>query len=309
MSYIKCNICRSSKYQLLFKGKDRLHRVDNTLFNVVKCSNCGLVYLNPQPNQKELIKYYPKNYGPYKNINDVKFGFFSRNLKKIIKKINQNNRRIKPIESSAVNYLDFGCGGGINLEGVKKLHPNWNLYGLDNNEFACKKTREKGFEVFCGDILEINLPKNFFDIVNMSHVIEHLNHPRKILEKINSSIKSGGNLIVSTPNFNSLEAKLFKNYWYALDVPRHLFFFTPETIKILLSKVGFKINNVKYEIKPEIIIKSFYYIIGKEDIRVNPFNWRFFYPVNIILSLFHKSSVMTINAKKVRDIFKLNKSI
>lgn len=198
--------------------------------------------------------------------------------------------------------MDFGCGSGINLEGVKKLHSDWNLYGLDNNKFACQRAREKGFNVFYGDILDIDLPKSFFDIINMSHILEHLSDPKKTLIKVNRLLKMNGNLIISVPNFNCLEAKLFRKYWHELDVPRHLFHFTPKTISVLLNNTGYIIDSIKYEIKPEVIIKSLYYIFNKKDLRINPIIWRVFKPINIILSLCHETSVITVRANKAKNI-------
>lgn len=146
--------------------------------------------LKPQPSQEELKEYYPEDYGPYRENGLFKYGILSRFLKKIL--IKSKNRNIdnriyqNSVDRSTLNYLDFGCGGGEQLARTKMLHPNWNLYGLDNNEFACRNTKKKGFKIFHGDILQIDMPQNFFDIVNMSHVIEHLNEPKLTMLKINS---------------------------------------------------------------------------------------------------------------------------
>ncbi len=302
MNHIKCINCNSEKYQLLFKGKDRLHKVTDTLFNIVKCSDCGLVYLNPQPNQVELKKYYPDCYGPYRGGSDVKYGYISRHLRKIKNIFKKQNKNKLKIDHSIENYLDFGCGSVSNLEKVKTLHPNWNIFGSDNNELICKEVKEKGFKVFCGDILNLNLPRDFFNIVNMSHVIEHLNNPKETLIKINRSTKMNGDIVITTPNFDSLEFKLFKSYWFGLEIPRHLYFFTKKTIYNLLNNTGFKIINIQYDIKPETIIRSIYYIIGKKDLRVNPIVWRIFKPINIILSLLRTSSIITVKAKKISNV-------
>ncbi len=304
MIKIACNICGSNDYDFLFSGRDRFCRVDNQLFDVVKCRNCGLAYINPQPTQSELKKYYPEDYSPYENnLNTFKLGWFSKTLKKTRDKFRKNNPPLKVngqtiIKETPINYLDFGCGGGFNLERIKKDHPTWNLYGLDNNDFACAKTRQKGFTVFCGDISEIEIPEGFFDVVNMRQVLEHLNDPKAVLLKINKILKSDGQLIISLPNFNSLAARLFRQYWYDLDVPRHLFFFTPETLAVLLEKTGFSVKKIEYEkeLKAEII--SLYYLLGRTDLRINPIIWRMLRPIASILHKFKKTSVMVVHAVK-----------
>jgi len=299
MEIIRCNICGSKDYRILFENKDRLHKIDAVLFNVVKCSNCGLVYLNPQPTPEELKRYYPENYGPYQaNSETFKFSPLSIFLKGMRRLIKNKIKKPRIIDRSVKNYLDFGCGGGSHLERIKILHPNWNLYGLDNNEVACKETQEKGFKVFCGDVLEMDLPESFFDIVNMKHVIEHLNDPKGTLEKINKTMKNGGEIIISTPNFNSWTAKLFRSHWYALDTPRHLFLFTIKTLTMLLHKTRFSIQRVEYSDDSKIAIKSFYYLRGRDDLEISPITWRILNPFSKVLSLFGRTSIVTVRAKK-----------
>ncbi|MFH1997250.1 MAG: class I SAM-dependent methyltransferase [Patescibacteria group bacterium] len=303
MQIINCNFCGSNKYKILFTNTDRLHKTDNQFFNIVKCSNCGLVYLNPQPSAMELVRYYPKQYGPYQNDNPV---FYYSPISKILRKIwhflkyiiNKHNNKKNIVDTSVKNYLDFGCGSGHQLESVKKLHPFWNFYGLDVNHIACRQTIKKGFKVFCGDIATLNLPKNFFDIVNMNHVVEHLNNPKETLMQIKEILKINGCIIISTPNFDSWAAKIFKSYWYAIDTPRHLFLFTPKHLSLLLCEMNFNIKKITYDPGPKVAIKSFYYFWHKKDLRINPWIWKLCKPISYILSIFGKTSIMTILCEK-----------
>ncbi|MBI3631649.1 MAG: class I SAM-dependent methyltransferase [Candidatus Staskawiczbacteria bacterium] len=302
MKEIKCNLCGSEKYELLFNNYDRLLKIDSEKFSVVRCKNCNLVYLNPQPTAEELIEHYPAQYGPYQDNDEIfKYGFLSRELRKIKRFFNKVKERStlnkKIVDEKSINYLDFGCGGGKQLEDVRKLHPSWKLYGLDNNKIACENAKSKGFEVFCGDFLQINMSDDFFDQVNMSHVIEHLNDPKSVLQKMNKIIKKGGSLVISTPNFDSLAAKLFRKNWWALETPRHLFLFTPATLLQLLKETGFEVGGVSFNKGPKVEIRSLYYLIGKQDTKINPFIWRLFKPITNILSYFGKTSIMTVYAK------------
>lgn len=303
MIKIRCNICGSSSYQFLFHGQDRLLKADGRLFNVVKCNLCGLAYLNPQPSQEELKEYYPENYDQYHDGAAVfKYGFFSRFIKFFLdsyKKDGSAPNCGQPNSAEpAINYLDFGCGGGAHLKKLKKEHPAWHFYGLDNNDFACEQTKQKGFEVFCGDIAEIELPENFFDVVNMSHALEHLNDPKRALLKVNGILKKGGKVIIALPNFDSLAAKLFKKYWQALEAPRHLFFFTPRTAALLLKQAGLAVNGISFTKGARVEILSLYYWLRKKDMRINPIVWRIFKPIAFVLYKLKKTSVMTISAEK-----------
>ena len=304
MILIKCNLCGSERHELLFRSRDRQLKINDNLFNIVKCRDCGLVFINPQPEDDELKKYYPASYGPYQKDDAVfKYGFFSRLISKVVKSVKKSSRVAQKQEVSAgpaINYLDFGCGGGEQMEAVRRLHPSWNLCGLDNSAFACANTEKKGFKVFCGDALTIDLPRDFFDIVNMNHVVEHLRDPMATIEKIRASLKAGGKIVVSTPNFDSLAAKIFKGYWYATDSPRHLTLFTPQTLARLLKKNNFFIRSIEYDKYPKVEIRSFYYLFGKNDLRISPILWNIFRPVALILSLFGKTSNMKIVAEKIK---------
>lgn len=302
MVTIRCDLCGSEKHKFLFRSRDRLLKIDDALFNIVKCEDCGLVFINPQPTAEELVKYYPASYGAYNEDDGVfKYGFFSRLARKIkrifinqddnIKKINNSNE--KPI-----NYLDFGCAGGEKMEFVSRAHPSWSIYGLDNSAFACANAEKRGFKIFCGDALTIDLPENFFDVINMSHVVEHLHSPKETLQKVNRMLSPEGRLIIYTPNLDSLAAKIFGSYWFATDCPRHLFLFTTRTLSHMLFEAGFEVEKIEYEKTPKIEIGTIYHLLRKRDKRINPFIWRIFKPVTTVLSFFGKSSTVKITAKK-----------
>ncbi len=108
-------------------------------------------------------------------------------------------------------------------------------------------------------------------------------------------MKKGSKLIIATPNFDTPSAHVFKSYWYALDTPRHLYLFTPETITAMLEKAGFHVTKVDFDRNPKVLLKSIFYVLGKKDLRMNPFLWRIF---QIIGRLTGERSIMTIEATK-----------
>ena len=311
----KCYLCGSNFSKFLFYGKDRLHKIDKKLFEIRKCLNCGLVYLYPQPGAEELKKYYPPDYGPYQN-NDspLKYGPISRAIKNFFNHIwrpralslnkKENPAAENKAEKEGCYFMDFGCGSGLYLEKMRRMHPNWHLYGFDNSETACENTRAKGFEVRCGDFMSIDYPKNNFDIIYMGHVVEHLNDPRAVLAKINGLLKLEGELMIITPNFDSLSEKVFGTYWFAMETPRHLFLFDKRTLALLLKETGFVVESVEYSNDVRVAIKSLNYLFDRKDMRINFVVWHLlwfiFKPISNLLVLFGKTSIMTIRAKKIR---------
>jgi 2-polyprenyl-3-methyl-5-hydroxy-6-metoxy-1,4-benzoquinol methylase len=312
MRDLKCNLCGSNKGSLFLVGREIYYDIDDTKFRYVKCKECGLVYQKPQMTEDELEKHYPDNYGPYQDdFKLLKYSFLSKFVKKswnwvknkfFSSKGTQNEKSIPNKKNKPKKrYLDFGCGSGVKLNKQRKKHPIWDLYGLDNNPTACKKTREKGFNVYCGTANDVDLPRNFFDEVYMGHVIEHLNDPKKVLKTISKSMKSGGLIEIDTPNVDSLAVKVFQSYWFALECPRHLFLFSPNTLSRMLNLAGFEVEEIRFDESPKVIIRSINYLFSESN-RISFFLWHFLrlllLPVTIILSKLGKTSVMKIVAKK-----------
>lgn len=306
MININCNLCGENNYSILILSADKFYGMEMPVFSVVKCRNCGLVYINPQPTNEELRKHYPENYGPYQDnfslLKYNKFFLFLKNKYNSFKKQSEK-KEIEKLDLSKKTFLDFGCGSGVYLEKIRRLHPRWELYGLDNNEFACKNTKEKGFNVFCGDLLEVNINNDFFDEVYMGQVIEHVFDPRKVVKKLSLIMKKGGNLTLATPNIDSITAKLFGSFWFALEVPRHLFLFSPKTLSKILEDEGFKVMDIQFDKEPKTAIRSINYLLNKKFVNINPILWHTLWvilkPISTFLSFFGKTSIMVVRATKL----------
>lgn len=325
MKEISCILCHSDKYKKLFSSKDHLLKVDETEFQVVKCRECGMVYLNPQPTLEEMTKYYPSNYAPYLShapfkpskllqmLEDIKLFLFKnypklsyrlKNIKQFLfnRKSEIKHESVTDVSSDEVSCLDFGCGSGRNMERLREEHPRWVISGLDNSTIACETASAKGFKVYCGNIEQINLPKRVYDRVHMNSVIEHLHDPGLALKKINFAMKPGGKLRVMTPNISSFGARLFRQYWHALDSPRHLYLFNQTTLKFMLEETGFRVKDMEYKKGMSDEIKSVHTLINRKDRRMNIFVWKLLVPIGFVLEKFGLASIMIVNAEKIREI-------
>lgn len=295
-----CHLCGSGDSRFLFYGRDRLHKVDNALFRIYRCNKCGLIFLFPQPAEKELQKYYPEEYGPYHNESRVlKYGAISRVFKKIIS-FSRKEKKV-PYDMSIARLLDFGCGGGAYLEHIRILHPYWELYGFDTNEFARAHAHAKGFTVMSGAAeKELNKFKGYFDYIHLGHVIEHLPNPRATLSFLRTLLRPSGELHMTTPNVDSVAARLFGSYWFALDTPRHLFLFSPATISRLLSETGFTVKAIQCTRDMGVEIRSLNYLFERSDMRISFILWHLLrialIPAVVLLASREKTSVMSIIA-------------
>jgi SAM-dependent methyltransferase len=135
--------------------------------------------------------------------------------------------------------LDIGCGSGDTLVLLQSV--GWDVYGVDIDPGAIRVARKRGLRnVDLGTYEDLKrYPDDFFDAIRLYHVIEHLDDPSKCLKLARQKLKAGGELIIGTPNAQSIAARIFKQYWYNLDCPRHLHLFSPKTLGTLLMRNSF----------------------------------------------------------------------
>lgn len=159
-------------------------------------------------------------------------------------------KKVKLISSYAEKgtLLDIGAGTGDFLNQAKKS--GWDVTGIEPSAAARKRAFEKGINLFEE---EAEVGERKFDVITMWHVLEHVPDVQKQIEWIKNHLSTDGVLIVAVPNFNSYDAKYYKNFWAAWDVPRHLHHFSYKSIKTLFEKNSFNL----IEQKP-LIFDSFY---------------------------------------------------
>jgi len=269
--YVKCDLCGKDDTKKILEAKDLYNKMPG-IFNVVQCKNCGFVYTNPRPYAEELSKYYPDDAGYFiPTLPKERRGRLNKLKKKVWNKllavywgyshlsnINWLGKvflsplllRVKgSLETSGIprfvqngKLLEIGCSYGSYLKQMKEL--GWEVVGVESNrkaaEFGCK---EYGVRII-GDTFENANITGKFDVIAMRMVLEHLPSPSKALEKASELLKEDGKLIIIVPDFSGIEFRLFKEYCYALQVPNHLNYFTPSTIRQYCKKYGFRVEKI-----------------------------------------------------------------
>ena len=230
MEQAPCNLCGSLKTRLLFRASD-LRFENEGLFNLVQCQQCGLVYLNPRPTKAEIARYYRHYHDGFTND-----AWWQRRQ---LERLREVERR-----REVGRLLDVGCGKGEFLRVARGK--GWRCFGVEISPQASNDARRMGLDVATGAFEDVGYPDRFLDVITMYHVLEHLHDPREALGKAYQLLKSGGLLVVAVPNFDSLQAKIFRQRWYHLDAPRHLYHFTPRTLKMLLHEAGFKVLEARW---------------------------------------------------------------
>lgn len=241
MEKIRCDLCGADDAALFMEERDRFFN-RGEIFTLVRCRQCGLVYLNPRPTPEEMARYYPDEYVAFSRAIEDEPGIVNRldRMYGIYKKC----RAVVSAQPSGGRLLDLGCATG-NFLNAMRARDGWEVYGVEVNANAAEYARRRfGLNVFTGELADAHFPDKFFDVVTLWDVLEHLHEPTRTLREIGRILVPGGLLVASMPNLDSLDARLFSRYWVGLDAPRHLYVFTPDTARALFIKTGYRLERI-----------------------------------------------------------------
>lgn len=306
----KCLNCSSDDIKFLYISRDRMFDV-HAEYQMKQCQKCGLAFINPQPSSKELEKHYPseKYYAYTERKRRTGIGlkeYYMRNLHK-------NNLITKIIAFITLssfgapkfirkgNIIDVGCGKGDDLLIFKDL--GWNTFGIEIEKNAATIARNKGLDVKNGDFtLLSSYPNNFFDVVRLYHVVEHLNNPKFLFKLAKEKLKKDGELIIATPNYNSLGRIVFRKYWGSLQTPRHLFLFSQNTLTKMAGEYNFVVRDIEYSPTTSIVGSIRFFLEDKSGMKnisflKSPLAIIFFYPIEWLLAFLKQGESFTMRFK------------
>jgi SAM-dependent methyltransferase len=147
---------------------------------------------------------------------------------------------------SSGTLLDLGCGSGMFLKTAREQ--GFSVHGIEMSKDAARVGREQWkLDIEQGNLYELPLGQNAYDVITLWHVFEHLHDPETASRLIYRATKPGGILVIAVPNWQSWQAHLFRDHWFHLDVPRHLFHYTPVSLSKLLGTAGFAVVDVCYQ--------------------------------------------------------------
>jgi SAM-dependent methyltransferase len=220
-----CPVCGQEDAQEWLRGPDRFHGRQEK-YTLVRCPVCSLVWLSHPPKPSEMHLHYTDAYH------------------KLISAAGDNSpvrwkdrkAALDPYKRSGA-LLDLGCSSGSFLEFMK--NESWKLYGIEMSTEGAKTAEQRSnAQVLVGDILDAPFPRESFDAITCFDVLEHLYEPRRIMARVGEWLKPGGIFYVLVPNVDSAEARVFRSYWHGLELPRHLFHYSPASLKFLGESAG-----------------------------------------------------------------------
>ena len=247
-----CNLCRApTRHSEVLSHWDNTYYADKKLYTLLRCHTCGLVEIQNKPDADALASYYQANYYSY----DTSGNIFFR-LKAAVARMATRLPRLlaarlllddlyafAPQEDDP-SVLDIGCGDGSALQAMKALGFT-NLYGTEIDPRHRSILERQGIHVaIASDVTSAGLPEARFDVVRLSHVLEHVSNPSETIGQCWRLLKSGGKLLVAVPNFDSPARRLFGRYFCGLQLPTHLYHFNRTNLRRLLTQHRFVVKSL-----------------------------------------------------------------
>jgi SAM-dependent methyltransferase len=214
------------------------HSVSKEIFELYHDETLDMLITFPQPDLENLGKYYESE--DYISHTDNKRSLFEKAYH-FVKNIALKNKLnlINAEQSQKGKILDIGAGTGDFLLTAK--NDGWETVGVEPSERAKNIAKQKGISFV--DEISV-LENNSFDVITMWHVLEHVPNLELQIQELKRLLKPTGTLIVAVPNFKSYDAKHYKEFWAAFDVPIHFWHFSKKAIQLLFEKVDMKLEKV-----------------------------------------------------------------
>ncbi len=274
---LSCNVCRSG----------RIQKVDSE-FNFCRCDSCGFVFDSPRPSFAQVSAFYSKmgKYNTWLNEKRARDMLWKRRLKKLLPR------------SAGGSLLDIGAGIGQFLHHAQPMFTS--VVGTEVSESAVAIAKQKyGLALLAGQVEELDLPPDDFDIITLFHVLEHVPDPRMLIDRCHAILKPSGMLLIAVPNdvlaWSSTIKKLgkrllirpFQKFSPVLGISRagasreiHLSHFTPSVLRQLLESSGLHV--VEESLDPyyvssgvRLFLDSAYYALHRAlhaTLKINRYN-------------------------------------
>ena len=236
--YKNCPVCGSASIKPVLWVRD--FTVTQELFQVMECEACTLRFTQDVPTASAIAPYYKSE--DYISHTNTSKGLINRLYQSVRKRTMKAKREL--VEDQTGRYagelLDVGSGIGTFAREMK--NGGWHVTGLEPDADA-RSVAKKLYNVDLSETSALfSLKEGSFDAITLWHVLEHVHELDKYVNQFKNLLNDSGKLFIAVPNYTSKDASVYQEFWAAYDVPRHLYHFSPESIKMLMEKHGMKID-------------------------------------------------------------------
>lgn len=244
----RCCVCGTDDGEPVGVGEDFEYWTSPDTFLAVQCPDCRLVYLSPRPAVEELPRIYPAEYHAY-DFSAKDFGLVYKIRRRL------EARRVLAYArglTSGAKILDIGCGDGFHLRLLKDFgDKSWQLEGVELDERAVAAARNSDLTVHHGDVEELSLPENSYNLILLIMTIEHVADPAAILSAARDLLKPGGLIVIVTDDAASPSFKMFSGrHWGGYHFPRHWNLFDRKNLAQLAQNCGLEPVRIQSMMSP-----------------------------------------------------------
>jgi len=235
-----CLLCNGRAYNVQ-------HRKEP--FKSVRCKGCGLVYITPRLASRAIIDLYSESYWKSDRAKDYGYTDYLADSQLYLSTFRMRSRVIDRYKPVPGKVLDVGCAAGFFLKVMDEK--GWETHGVEVSDTVAEfaRTQLNLSNVHTGDTSTLQaMPEKEFDVITFWDVVEHLEDPVSAISAAHRLLKDDGIIIVETQNVESAFAYLLGPRWQHYKYEEHLYHFSPQTLRLLLSSAGFHIveNTARY---------------------------------------------------------------
>jgi SAM-dependent methyltransferase len=234
-----CRVCGNDKLTLHSKGTEHaldLHafgssRTKLSVGDILRCDACGFAFTRARPDGERLAELY----------RDLDADVYEAEARGRLKTARRHLEILHKYAAPPGRLLDVGCASGLFLN--LAADAGWEGVGVEPSTALCERAQRelKGrAEVFHGVLQTASIPASSLSVVTMWDVLEHVPHPREFLALSSSLLKGGGRMLLNVPDFDSLQARVFKRSW-PLFLPEHLNYFNRASLKLLAKSASLEL--------------------------------------------------------------------
>ncbi|WP_275547208.1 class I SAM-dependent methyltransferase [Pseudomonas sp. Marseille-Q0931] len=267
-SVIKCPACGSAiRISTAFERRDNESSMPD-LWRMVQCSDCQSIWLDPRPDAQSLPRAYDNYYTHSAESDEIPqsgtsglawslihgylnqrfgmhrkpaagWGYYVFSLIEPWRlKLDYYGRHLTRSRAEKPGrLLDIGCGNGAFLS--RAIDMGWQVQGCEIDPKAVATCRSIGIDATEGDAFHPSLLEQSFDVITMSHVLEHVTDQPQLLQRAYNLLRPGGMLWLALPNPESIGLRVSGSAWHALHPPYHLCIPSQAILLSWLKEKGF----------------------------------------------------------------------